>query len=298
MADRTPLRRKLIRWFAHPPQAVGAWVLYGLLAAIPLDRASALGSWLVRLVGPRMKADRIARRNLEFVFPDKTPDEHDRIMGGVWHNLGCMLGEWPHLAEMDPSGRIEVVGGEILGELRDKGGPAILIAGHYGSWEAAGHTLNRLGKPLTVIYRPAQNRWVNRLVLWARRDYNATPLAKGREAAVGAMETLKRGDWIGVLFDQKLNEGVPAPFFGRDAMTSPLPARLALAFRCPLVPTKTERLDGSRFRLTIYPPLELPDTGDRKEDLAILMGRMNEMLEGWIRERPDQWFWVHKRWPD
>jgi KDO2-lipid IV(A) lauroyltransferase len=112
------------------------------------------------------------------------------------------------------------------------------------------------------------------------------------------METLKRGDWIGVLFDQKLNEGVPVPFFGRDAMTSPLPARLALAFRCPLVPTRTERLNGSHFRLTIYPPLELPETGDRNKDLEILMGRMNEMLEGWIREQPEQWFWVHKRWPD
>ena len=298
MADRTPLQRKLIRWFAHPPQAVGAWLLYGLLAIIPLDRASALGSRLLRAIGPRMKADRIARRNLQRVFPEKTPEEYDRIMDGVWRNLGCMLGEWPHLAEMDPSGRIEVVGGEILGELRDKGGPAILIAGHFGSWEAAGHTLNRLGKPLTVIYRPAQNRWVNKLVLWARRDYNATPLAKGREAAVGAMETLKRDDWIGVLFDQKLNEGVPVPFFGRDAMTSPLPARLALAFRCPLVPTRTERLNGSRFRLTIYPPMELPQTGDRNKDLDILMRQMNEMLEGWIREQPEQWFWVHKRWPD
>ena len=298
MADRTPLQRRLIRSFAHPPQAVGAWLLYGFLALLPLDRASALGSRLLRTIGPRMKADRIARHNLERVFPEIPAAEIDGIMGRVWRNLGHMLGEWPHLAELDGAGRIEVVGGDILGELRDKGGPAILIAGHYGSWEAAGHTLNRLGKPLTVIYRPAQNRWVNKLVLWARRDYNATPLAKGREAAVGAMETLKRGDWVGVLIDQKLNEGVPAPFFGRDAMTSPLPARLALAFRCPLVPTKTERLEGSHFRLTIYPPLELPETGDRNKDLDILMGRMNEMLEGWIREQPHQWFWVHKRWPD
>jgi len=98
--------------------------------------------------------------------------------------------------------------------------------------------------------------------------------------------------------DQKLNEGIPVPFFGRPAMTAPTLAVLALRYRCDVLPVRVERRDGARFRLTIYPPLRLPDTGSRAADIGKLMEAVNATLEGWIRERPEQWFWLHRRWPD
>ena len=81
-------------------------------------------------------------------------------------------------------------------------------------------------------------------------------------------------------------------------MTAPTVALLALRFECDVLPARVERLDGARFRLTIEPPLPLPDTGDRAADVAALMTAVNATLERWIRERPEQWFWVHRRWPD
>ena len=301
MADRSPLRRKLIRWFAYPAQAVGAYLLYGLLAVLPIDAASAFGGWLLRTVGPWNRADRIARRNLQTVFPEKSRKEIDRIVRGVWDNTGRVIGEWPHLTKIEPGGpdgRIEVVGGEILAEAAAAGGPVITITGHYGSLEVAAYVSNRLGRPTTGIYRPAQNPWVNKLVQWSRGGIAKDMLPKGPATAIGALEILKAGGWLGVPFDQKFNEGVPVPFFGREAMTSPLAARMALSFRCPLIPIRADRVAGAHYRVIVCPPLELPDTGDRKKDRETLLLAMNRMLEDWIREKPEQWFWVHKRWPD
>ena len=99
------------------------------------------------------------------------------------------------------------------------------------------------------------------------------------------------------MVDQKLNTGIAVPFFGRPAMTAPMPAQLALRFKCPLVPIRFERLPGVRYRVTFCEPLELPDSGDKDADALALMTEINQILESWIRERPEQWFWVHRRWP-
>ena len=100
-----------------------------------------------------------------------------------------------------------------------------------------------------------------------------------------------------MLVDQKYNEGIPVPFFGRDAMTAPTVAELALRFQVPLVPARVERLKGARFRLTLLPPLDLPNSGDRAADVHTVMSQVNALFESWIRDRPEQWLWLHRRWP-
>lgn len=301
MADRTPLQRKLIRWFAYPPEAVGAYLLYGILRILPMNVASAFGGWLLRRVGPRLRAERIARRNLRNTWPELDDAEIDAVMRHVWDNLGRLLGEWPHLGawyKAGFNGRVEIVGREHAERIAAAGGPAIVITGHFGNWELAGAVCSMLGMPLKVIFRPAQNVWVNRLIVFTRRHFTGGILPKGKDAAAGALRHLRDGKVLGVLIDQKLNEGIAIPFLERDAMTSPVAARLALRFRCPVLPVRAERIQGTRYRVTFYPPMELPDSGDKNRDLESLMLDMNRMLEGWIRERPEQWFWVHKRWPD
>jgi KDO2-lipid IV(A) lauroyltransferase len=109
---------------------------------------------------------------------------------------------------------------------------------------------------------------------------------------------LRRGAHLTMLADQKMNDGIPVPFFGRPAMTAPALAALALRFDCDLLPARVERLSGARFRLTVFPPLPLPRSGDHHADVATLMTRVNQTLERWVRDRPEQWFWLHRRWPD
>jgi Kdo2-lipid IVA lauroyltransferase/acyltransferase len=109
---------------------------------------------------------------------------------------------------------------------------------------------------------------------------------------------LRRGEHLTMLADQKMNDGVPVPFFGRIAMTSSALASLALRFDCDVLPACVERLGGARFRLTVFPRLPLRRSGDHRADVAALMAEVNRRLEAWIRDRPEEWFWVHRRWPD
>jgi KDO2-lipid IV(A) lauroyltransferase len=101
-----------------------------------------------------------------------------------------------------------------------------------------------------------------------------------------------------MLVDQKLNDGIAVPFFGRDAMTAPALARLARRYDCIVVPVRVVRLGGAHFRLICDPPLKVPKTADAQADALALMTEVNATIERWIRARPEQWFWLHRRWPE
>ena len=103
---------------------------------------------------------------------------------------------------------------------------------------------------------------------------------------------------MAMLVDQKMNDGISVPFLGREAMTAPALAELALKKNCPIVPARVERLKGAHFRVTFYPPLEKPNSGDRKTDILSIMTEVNLILGAWITEQPEQWLWIHNRWPD
>jgi KDO2-lipid IV(A) lauroyltransferase len=120
-------------------------------------------------------------------------------------------------------------------------------------------------------------------------------LPKGAAGARGALAHLRAGGVIAMLMDQKMNDGIAASLFGRTAMTAPALAHLALRFRCPVIPTRAERLGPARFRIVVEKPLPLPDTGDRHADIAALTQTVNDTLERWIRDRPAEWLWLHRR---
>jgi len=282
-------------------RALIARLAVGMLGALPLDRSSALGGWLGRTVGPRLAVTRIARRNLARAFPERTPAEIETIIGGMWGNLGRVVGEYPHLGEFDlyaDDGRVEVIGAEIIDQLRDDGVGCILFSAHLGNWEILSLVATQNGVPLVHIYRVPNNPLIEDLIRRLRAPIGGIHHGKGRAGAKELIKALKRGEHLAMLVDQKLNDGIPVPFFGRDAMTAPALAKLALKFRCPVVPFWTERLEGAHLRLTVLPPVTLPDTGDRHADVASLMRDVNALIEGWIRARPEQWLWVHRRWPD
>ena len=153
------------------------------------------------------------------------------------------------------------------------------------------------GIPVAQIHRAGNNPLLDHMITRFRGD-GAKLIPKGTVAARRAIEALRRGTHLTLLADQKMNDGIPLPFFGRLAMTAPALAVLALRFDCDVLPAWVERLDGARFRLTIFPPLPVTRSGEPHSDAAALMARVNAMLETWIRNRPEQWLWLHRRWPD
>src|SRR5215472_6925274 len=176
-------------------------------------------------------------------------------------------------------------------------GGLIVFSGHIANWEIAMLAGIQHGISVAQIYRAGNNALLDRMITRFRGDEGEL-IPKGRIAARRAIAALRRGTHLTLLADQKMNDGIPVPFFGRPAMTAPALAVLALRFDCDVLPARVERLDGARFRLTIFPPLPLPRSGEPHADAAALMALVNATLEAWVRDRPEQWLWVHRRWPD
>lgn len=301
MSARSVRRRRLRGALIHPLEAAAVYAAYGLCAALPLDAASAIGGFIGRTIGPHLGLSRRAANRLRRVFPEKTESEIASILRGVWDNFGRVAAEYTHLDAIRTFGtdsRLEIVGLEHFDAARDSGRPVICFSAHFGNWEMALLAARQRGLPLNVIYRSANNRWVDKLIQRSRRDVVAGAIAKGREGAREAMTVLKSGEHLAVLVDQRMNDGIPVPFFGRPAMTAPALAQLALKYDCVVLPTRVERVAGARFRLTVFPALSPPIGEDRHAVVLAYMTKVNEIIESWVRARPDQWLWLHRRWPD
>jgi KDO2-lipid IV(A) lauroyltransferase len=286
--------------WAHRFEAWGAALFFAAFGRLPLDTASALGGALARRIGPRLGISHRARRNLHAALPELSPAQIEGIVRGMWDNLGRVAAEYPHLRHIrvfEAGGRVETCGIEHLDAALAAGRRVVIFGGHLANWEIAALAAGQYGIDIAQIYRAANNPLVDRMVARLRGGRGEL-IPKGAVASRRAVAALRRGGHVSLLADQKLNDGIAVPFFGRPAMTAPALALLALRFDCAVLPARVERLEGAHFRLTLHPPLDLPRTGDRDADVAALMRMVNATLEGWIRERPEQWFWVHSRWPD
>ena len=299
MAMKSTARRRLDRWVFHPLQSVAMFLSYGLFWLLPIDAASALGGRIGRIVGSLLgTANRRAMHNLALAMPELTEAERRHIVDGMWDNIGRTFGEYPHLRHIRDSDRTEIVGIENVNGPEVSAGSRIMIGAHIANWEATGPWLAKNVGRLNFIYRPPNNQMADRLIGRVRGALGVVQFSKGPEGTRAAMKVLSRGDNLGMFLDQKLNTGIAVPFFGRDAMTTPSLALFALRFDCAVVPTRLERIGGARFRLTFYPKMDIVRTGDRKADSVAIMSQVNDIFEGWIRERPEQWFWMHRRWPE
>ena len=287
----------MIRAVRRALEAVAVWVAFAAFGWLSIDAASRTGGFVGRSLGPHLPVSRRARGNLSRAFPDMTASEIERIVRGMWDNLGRVAAEYPHLGKIDcyaEGGRVEMVGTEILDRLRDEGVGCIFFGGHLANWEIAPLGAAQRGMVMNYIYRRANNRAVERVVRAARAPGGGVLAAKGHRGTRQIAAALREGGHLGLLVDQKYNEGIAVPFFGRDAMTATALATFFRLYGCRVVPVRVERLVGARFRLTVYPPLEMPAHG--ADDEYAIMRRVNAVIEGWIRERPEQWLWLHRRW--
>jgi Kdo2-lipid IVA lauroyltransferase/acyltransferase len=291
-ARTPPLADRLEAW--------GAALVFGMFKLMPLDCASALGGALARGIGPFLGVSKYARRNISLALPGLSETEIAGVVSRMWDNLGRLAAEYPHLRKIrvfEAGGRIETHGFEHVDRAVAAGRRIIFFSGHIANWEIAMLAGVQYGIPVAQIYRAGNNPLLDRMITRFRGD-GAKLIPKGTVAARRAIAALRGGTHLTLLADQKMNDGIPVPFFGRLAMTAPALAVLALRFDCDVLPARVERLDGARFRLTVFPPLPVTRSGEPHSDAAALMARVNAILETWIRDRPEQWLWLHRRWPD
>lgn len=284
-------------------QAAALRLAVAVLRRLSPIAASNLGGAIARTVGPWLPVSRVALDNLTFAMPELDAASRHRVMRGVWDNLGRTAAELPHLRDLHRTAvgpGWECEDDSTLVALKAQQGAAVLFTGHLANWEIGFPVAAAFGLDVSWFYRPATNKTVDRVIQSMRRDAVGADLnmfAKGRAGAVAAMKHLRAGGRLGMLVDQKLNEGIPVPFFGRPAMTTTALAAFALRSRCPVIPIHVVRLGPARFRVICEPPMALPQTGDSEADIRTLTEAVNATIERWIRHQPQDWLWLHRRWP-
>ncbi|HTQ15674.1 MAG TPA: lysophospholipid acyltransferase family protein [Rhizomicrobium sp.] len=282
-------------------EAAGFFTMIGFFRLFGADTASAIGGWLGRNVFYRLGTTGRARANLAQAYPEKSAAEREAIVVEMWDNLGRTVAEYAHLAAFSIHGaqaRLEVTGTQYAQAAIAAGKGVIFVSGHFANWEMMPLTAHQLGYESGAVYRPLNNPYVDR---WMVRQRIANgpreQIAKGVQGTKRIFTMLRGGKCILLLADQKTNEGLPAPFFGRDAMTTPAPAALALKLKSVVLPASNERLGGARFRMKVFPPVEFTPSGDHDRDVLGLTAEITRRIEEMVRERPSQWLWIHRRWP-
>ncbi len=271
----------------------------GFMRMLGIERASALGGWLLRTLGPKTGTQRTVLRNLRIAFPDMSPAEREALALAQWEQTGRAFAETTMMDLLIKQGRVEVVGLERLHAIRDAGKPVVFVSGHFANFETLAATITGSGVPCQITYRAANNPYVDAQIKAARARYGVKLFApKGGDGARELLAGMARGESVALMNDQKFSEGPEVRFFGQPVNAAPGPSRLALRFGTVLQPMSVVRLPGVRFRLTVHAPIELARTDDRQADIARGVQAITSFVEDRVRENPVDWFWVHKRWPD
>ncbi len=280
-------------------EAVAYRALVGFLRLLGVERASALGGWLLRTLGPWTSTHKTVMRNLRIAFPDMPAAEREKLAVDQWDGTGRTFAEVAVMDQLTPQGgRVEVVGMERLHALRDSGKPAVLISGHLANFEVMAAVIMASGLPCQVTYRAANNPYVDALIRQNRERYGVRLFAPKGDGTRDLMAGMKRGDSIALLVDQKYNQGPEVQFFGQPVNASPGAARMALKFDTVMQPLSVVRLPNARFRVTAHEPITVSHSDDKTADVLAGIQAANSFVEDRVRERPVDWFWVHKRWPD
>ncbi|HWX46811.1 MAG TPA: lauroyl acyltransferase [Roseomonas sp.] len=302
MSQKTALRWReekeslALRQLQWRLEALVVRAVLGFSRRLAPRRASALGGAVARMLGPWLPVSRIGRRNLELAFPERDAAWREAVLRGAWDNLGRTMMELPHLPRLPES--VEGPGWELVGREHIPPGErrVIFVSAHLANWETLPAVAARLGLRMASLYRAPDNPLVDAALRQMREGGAEMPLfPKGSRGARLALRHLAEGEALGLLVDQKLNEGLELPFLGQPARTTSAPAEFALRFRCPVIPAHAERIGPCRFRVVLEPPLPLPQSGDRAADVRALTMALNARIEAWIRARPQEWLWLHRR---
>jgi Kdo2-lipid IVA lauroyltransferase/acyltransferase len=286
--------------------AAAVRAVFALLRALGPDRASSFGGAAARAVGPLLPVHRVALDNLRHAFPEMPEAERGRVLREAWDNLGRTACEYVHMDriwdfdEARPNaGRIQIAPEvtERFERLRSDGKPALIFAAHLGNWELPAIAAARHGLAAAALYRRPNNPFVARDILALRAGSMGELIPAGLSAPIRMMEALDRGLHVGMLVDQRFGRGPRVEFLGRPAASNPLLARLARRFDgCPVHGARAIRLPNGRFRLEITEEIALPRNAAGRVDVEAATALVNRIVEGWVREHPGQWLWMHRRW--
>jgi len=270
---------------------------------LPPERSTEIAEKIGRKLAPILPRSKLARKNIALAFPEKTKDEVEEIVRGVWGNVARTMAEYVFLdqlfdfdVENPNAGRIEIIGIENFIKLQESGRPAIIFTGHTGNWEILPVAASSYGLNVTALFRPPNNKFLAKRLLKARRTEKGHLVPSRAGAAWALARVLENNHAVGLLADQAFTRGPVIEFFGRPATANPLAAKLARQFNCDIHPARCIRLPNGKFRLELHDKIKLSKNSEGTIDIVETTKTINGIVENWITEYPEQWLWLHDRW--
>lgn len=267
-----------------------------IFRALGPDRASGFSGMLWQTIAPLTRRQKSALTHLEVAFPDKTAAERLSITRDVWNNLGRTFAEALLIREIgtDPR-RIRLMSPEVMKIIEGARGRVVVTSMHYANWELIAPAFQAVGFPMAFIYQRVKNPLSERRLRRLRLTFfEGGVYPKGEAAPRRLIGWLKKGNPVLILADQRTGD-LWTYFFGYRAPTTPLPAFMARNFDAPLIAARLVRTHGVQFDLYLE-QIAVPRTDDTQSDIAEASQTIQSVFERWIRERPGQWMWAHRRW--
>ena len=271
-------------------------IIFIVFKIIGYKNATNFGEIIIKKLGPFFRSNYKIQKNLENSEIGNSEKERKIIINNMWGNYGRIFAEYMYIKKYRQnslSNNINVVGQNILDEIKNSNEPVIFISGHFNNFELMAMHLEKSGIDLAAIYRPLNNKFLNPLMEKIRKNYICKKqIKKGMSGTKEILKYFKKGTSIALMIDQRVSEGISCNFFNRKALTTTIPAQFVKKFNCKVVPIYIERKNKNQFRLEILNPIKF----FKNENIEIITYNLNKVLEKMIKRNPDQWIWTHDRW--
>ena len=271
-------------------------IFFFIFKIIGYKNASNLGEKIGKIFGPLFRSSLKVKKNLENSKIGNSNEERERIVKNMWGNYGRIFADYMYIKNFRNENlfkNIEVVGGNILDEIKNAKEPVIFISGHFNNFELMALYLEKSGIDLAAIYRPLNNKFLNPLMEKIRIQYICKKqIKKGISGTKEILKHFKNGTSIALMIDQRVSEGIKSKFFNNVALTTTIPAQFVKKFKCKIVPIYIERKNKHQFILEILRPISF----SKDENIESITMNLNKVLEELIRRKPEQWIWTHSRW--
>jgi Kdo2-lipid IVA lauroyltransferase/acyltransferase len=309
-------RRSTTLKFLRPVKGVFervlGWLIVGTLAVLRLINRQFMANLvgrLMRVVGPWFPEHKVGRDNLRAAFPDKSPEEIENILGGVWENLGRVAAEFAHIDRIviqDPGHPERIPAPDVMIDeatyarlmtLGDAAQPTVVFAAHLANWEIPALAPHAFGFKTSILYRPPNIGAASNAIVAMRERCMGTMVAAGLDAPLKLGRALESGGTVALLVDQHTNQGVDVVFFGRWAKANPLAVQLARLTGAKIRGVRVVRQpDGNHFWAELTDEIAPVRNAEGEIDLQATTQAIANVVEGWVREHPEQWLWLHRRW--
>ena len=288
--------KNLIKKIKYLIQYILIIFLFLLFKIFGLKLSRIIASNIFLLLGPIFKSKHIINKNLSLISDGQLKKPNNEIIKNMWRNYGKILCEYIFIKQYRLSklnALIEIEGQTILETIKRNNNPVIFISGHFDNFELMAMHIEKSGIDLAAIYRPLNNIFLNPLMESIRKKYICKKqVKKGISGTKEILKNFKNGSSIALMIDQRVSQGVKCPFFGKDALTTTIPAQFVKKFNCEIVPIYISRQNDNSFKLKIFDPINF----SKKETIFSITKKLNEILEKLILKNPHQWIWTHNRW--